>query len=358
MKVLVLYTALAGYMTACLAAFRRSAAAELLTYAWPVEADAPFSDALTAGIGEVRDRTRCSLADIIAAGRGFRPDAVLVSGWMDKTYVRAARAFRRSGIPVVAGCDTQWAGTIRQRAAAAIAPLYLHTAFDVLWVTGERQSAFARALGYHGARCWDGFYACDSDRFADPACAPHSRPGPPSFLYVGRYVPEKGITTLAAAYQHYRDSVDQPWPLVCAGAGPLRGMLTAAGATDRGFVQPADLPALMAESAALILPSLKEPWGVVLHEAATAGLPLIASHACGAAVHLLRSGYNGYGCTPGDAASLTHALIQLHRASPAARAAMGTAGRSLALQYSPALWAVQLRDGIASFTNRSPALPR
>jgi len=358
MKLLVLYTALAGYMTACLGTFRRVTDATLLTYAWPTETDAPFSEAMTAGIGEIRNRAVVSPADIVVAGHKFAPDAVLVSGWMDKGYLRAARAFRRLGIPVIAGCDTQWTGALRQRIAAFAAPIYLHTAFDALWVTGERQAAFAHALGYRGDRCWDGFYACDWDRFAAAPPPAGDRESPPSFLYVGRYVPEKGITTLAAAYARYRAMVDRPWPLVCAGAGPQRAALVAAGALDHGFVQPAELPGLMANASALILPSIREPWGVVLQEAAAAGLPLIASRACGAAVHLLRDGFNGNTFPPEDTAALARAMTRLHESSAADRTAMGAASRCLSRQYTPELWAQQLHNGIARLRERSASLPR
>jgi glycosyltransferase involved in cell wall biosynthesis len=41
------------------------------------------------------------------------------------------------------------------------------------------------------------------------------------------------------------------------------------------------------------MPSKKEPWGVVLHEMAIAGLPLLASENVGAASAFLREGENG-----------------------------------------------------------------
>jgi glycosyltransferase involved in cell wall biosynthesis len=165
-------------------------------------------------------------------------------------------------------------------------------------------------------------------------------------LFVGRYIPEKGIETLATAYRQYRERVAEPWPLICAGTGPLRGMLVKCGANDVGFVQPKDLPAVMGKAAAFILPSLFEPWGVVLQEAAAAGLPLIATRACGAAVHLLRDGWNGYACEPGCAASLADAMVSMHETDVRSRQAMGLAASDLAAQYSPQLWANTLIHGV------------
>jgi glycosyltransferase involved in cell wall biosynthesis len=358
MKVLVLYTALTGYITACMSAFRDITGGTLLTYAWPTKRESPFSAAIMANLGDVRSRVQCDPAAIIEQGKRFAPDAVLVSGWIDQGYMQAARHFRRLGIPVIAGCDTQWKGSLRQRVASIIAPAYLHSAFDVLWVPGERQAVFARHLGYTGNRCWEGYYACDWQQFSTHRIAAPDATERLSFLFVGRYVPEKAIATLAAAYERYRDMVDQPWPLVCAGVGPERDALVAAGAIDRGFLQPAELPALMAGSSAFILPSMQEPWGVVLHEAAAAGLPLIASRACGAAVHLLRDGYNGCSFATGDSVSLATAMTRIHTAPAAKRISMGEASRSLSQQFTPQIWARQLRNGIERLKAKAHLPPR
>jgi glycosyltransferase involved in cell wall biosynthesis len=302
-------------------------------------------------LGPVLHRNAETRESLLAAAERFRPDAVLVSGWNDRVYASVCADLKRRGVPIISGCDNQWTGSLRQRTAAATSPLYVHRFIDVLWVAGERQRMFANALGYRGERCWEGYYACDIEAFTSSSGAQAT--DAPHFLYVGRYVPEKGLTVLATAYQAYRTRVERPWRLVCAGAGPLRERLIACGAEDRGFVQPHDLPALMKAAHAFVLPSTFEPWGVVLQEAAAAGLPLIASHACGAAVHLLRAGYNGYSCEPGDVEGLASALLQMHHASEEDRRTMGSASTGLAKQFTPDLWAATLQRGVGLFRNGS-----
>jgi glycosyltransferase involved in cell wall biosynthesis len=278
----------------------------------------------------------------------FRPDAVLVSGWVDSGYNRLCRRLKAEGIPVVAGCDTQWKGSWRQHVAALAAPWHVHRFIDVLWVTGERQRQLAQALGYRGARCWDGFYCCDWERFArktTEAPCPRER----SFLFVGRYVEEKGIRDLAAAYRIYRTQVGSPWPLVCAGKGGLAPLLADVGADDLGFVQPDRLPALMHEASAFVLPSRFEPWGVVVQEAAASGLPLIVSEACGAGVHLVREAYNGFVTETGNAGSLASALVRMHNLGGTEREEFGRRSFELSKQYTPQRWASVFRDGLARF---------
>ncbi len=375
MRIVLLHTRLSGYLAACLREFKRRSGAELLIYCWPHQPDAPFDPDVFADLGEIRNRREHADAKIEAAVRAYQPDAILTSGWVDKGYVKICKAMREKGVPVIAGCDTQWTGSLRQQVAGMTARFHVRKAIDVLWVTGERQATLAGALGYHGAQLWDGYYACDWERFAmvrtpdagaghqneaeDPNPIPDSRPLRPGlrasspgsfFLFVGRYAPEKGLDTLAEAYRIYCGKVERPWKLVCAGSGPLRDTLLAAGAEDRGFVQPVDLPALLQSASAFILPSRFEPWGVVVQEAAASGLPMVLSDACGAGVHLLRNFFNGYLFPSGDAAGLTRAMLRIHHMNAESRLEFGRRSFKLSEQYSPGIWALRLQEGLKQFS--------
>ena len=59
-----------------------------------------------------------------------------------------------------------------------------------------------------------------------------------------------------------------------------------------------------------ILPSLKEPWGVVLNEFAASGVPLLGSNVIGASSAFLINGYNGYTFDAGDCESFAQRLLQ------------------------------------------------
>jgi len=360
-------------MTACLRELIREDGVELLVYAHPPQANAPFDASLFAELGEVRDRTQFADGEIEAAALRFRPDAVLVSGWFDAGYRKVCRTLKQKGALIVAGCDTQWSGSIRQKVASVIAPYHLHRFIDILWVTGERQKALAKRLGYTGKACWEGFYACDWACFARVGIRrlgldrdsheqamgelelgigdelPRARfdlPDSNFFLYVGRYAPEKGLDTLAEAYRSYCKQVDNPWELVCAGSGPNRDILIQSGAQDLGFVAPHDLPAIFERASVFILPSRYEPWGVVAQEAGASGLPLILSEASGAAVHLLRDRWNGRLFPAGDAAALCESMQWVTSLDAAACSAMARNSFELARQYTPAGWARTLKDGL------------
>ena len=357
-RIAVLYSRLSGYVTACLRTLQERHGVETLVVRWPVASEAPFDARVFEALGAVH--TRDQLDDDALQGLldRFGPEGVFMAGWMDKGYLQAARRLKAKGVPVVAGTDAQWRGTPRQHLARLAAPRMLHPAIDVLWGAGERQRQFAERLGYSGARCWTGYYSADRARFT-PAFAQREQhpPASPHFLFVGRYQPVKGLDVLLDAYARYRAAAAErgaaPWGLRCAGTGPLADMLQGReGVEDLGFVQPDRLPTLLAEASAFVLPSNWEPWGVALHEAASAGLPLVASDACGAAVHLLQDRYNGAVFGAGDAAHLARGLGRIAAAGEEARQEMGRRSHALSEQFTPERWADTLALGIAELRRR------
>lgn len=356
MRIAVLHTRLSGYMAASLRALKRQTECKLLIYCWPNQPDAPFDMAQFEDLGDIFDRTASTPAGIHSRVSKFQPDAVLTSGWADKGYIRVCRRLKAIGIPIIAGCDAQWRGSLKQTIARYTAPLHINRAISALWVTGERQAIYGRYLGYSGSNLWDGYYACDRARFdtGNRLGGPgDSNTVDPYFLFVGRYASEKGIDILAEAYQQYSSSTSAPWRLVCAGAGPLGRRLLNAGAEDLGFMQPAQLPRLMQNAGGFVLPSSYEPWGVVAQEAAASGLPLILSDEVGAGVHLLRDGLNGLKFPSGDAGALSNCLTRLHNTSWEKRLEMSRHSEAFSKQYTPENWADTLINGLDVLRNQN-----
>lgn len=113
------------------------------------------------------------------------------------------------------------------------------------------------------------------------------------FLFVGRLIPAKCPGLLLQTFLQIASRCPD-WDLVFAGDGPLRQSLEAAAAALPGRVlftgflnSPAQLAALYANCHVFVLPSSYEPWGVVVTEAAAAGLLIIASESVGAAADLI-----------------------------------------------------------------------
>jgi glycosyltransferase involved in cell wall biosynthesis len=193
-------------------------------------------------------------------------------------------------------------------------------------------------------------YAADVKTFAAVAA---SGARPRCFLYVGRLVQEKGIANLIDGYSIYRSSSTKPWDLIVVGTGPMADRVTnVPGVKYLGFIEPNALPAVFRDAGCLLLPSLWEPWGVVVHEAAAAGLPVICTHACGASTAFVRDGMNG-AVIATTASALATALTEFTGKTAEERNAMSAYGRALAALWTPAMEAKYLVSSVRSRLGRS-----
>ena len=345
LRVAILWKQLSGYSVACFRALA-SEGVELLLVNPAPKPDAPYDDArLRAGLpgyawtgAPAPDRLR-------REAEAFRPHALVVSSWDVGPYRRLARAMNGRALRVLC-MDNPWLGTAKQWGGRLASPLAIRPAYDVAFLPGERQAAFAHRLGFDDDRILWGLYSCDHDAFSRLSSVPsHQRR--PAFLFVGRLAPEKGVDVLARAYARYRGGAERPWPLVVCGSGPLSATLAEIpGVELRGFVQPHDLPDAFRDARCLVLPSLFEPWGVVVHEAAAAGLAVVCSTACGASTRLVLDGYNGEVVRPGDATHMASAMARIAASDDRTLAAYGRRSSELARQFTPRRWARYLAGRI------------
>lgn len=281
----------------------------------------------------------------------LRPDVLLVTSWNHGAFVRTARAWRHRALRLMI-MDNPWLATSKQWAGVAIARLYLSPAFDVAFLPNERQRVFARKLGFSDSAIWDGVYCCDQPRFEVDRTS--WAEDPRAFLYVGRLVSPKGVDILLEAYASYRDRVDDPWPLHIAGTGPLERQAAATvGVEVLGFRQPAAMPEVFVGAGCFVLPSLVEPWGIVLHEAAASGLPIICTTACGASIDLVRDGYNGFVAAPGSVSGLADAMVRVDGMGAERRRRMSRASTELSRQLTPDLWADNLDERARAWLGRA-----
>lgn len=273
---------------------------------------------------------------------GKRPHIVVLCGWVYRPYSRLVRAKELEHVSVLVGMDSPWRGTWRQRLARfRLGSLVRRLSLVV--TSGERSSEYARRIGVPQNRIRSGFYGFNHERFDAAAVGRSSLPGewPRQFLFVGRYVPQKGLDTLMKAYAAYHASVVDPWGLTCCGYGDSGSLLQGiAGVTDAGFMHPDDLPSVLIRHGAFILPSRFEPWGVVIAEAAASGLPVICTTACGAGVDLVRPYYNGLVVPPDDVAALSRAMRWIHD-HELELPTIGRRGQMLAAAYSADAWATR-----------------
>jgi glycosyltransferase involved in cell wall biosynthesis len=76
----------------------------------------------------------------------------------------------------------------------------------------------------------------------------------------------------------------------------------------QGFVNQTSLPLIYAASDIFVLPSINEPWGLVINEVMSCGLPIIIAKGIGAADDLVREGENGFTFEPLNSMDLSSKL--------------------------------------------------
>lgn len=344
-RIAVLWQEVTGHVAVCLQALAREPGVSVLVGHHDLDATMPFAAGTTPPPYEsIRCPPDGDAAPLLERLERFAPTAMLVSSWHVPAYRRALKRFRGRALRILA-MDNPWRGNLRQWLGVAVAPYHVRPLYEAVYLAGERQAVFARKLGFAEDEILYGVLTADTAAMRQAA---GREPEQPAFLFIGRLVAVKGLDTLADAYAAYRRAVADPWPLRVCGLGPLAPVISPVPGVEMvGFVQPQALPDQFARSSCLVLPSRSENWGVVIHEAAAAGRPVICSTACGASVSLVRDGFNGFVFEAGNAAALSAALIRMHSASIAERRRMSEASRHLAEQYSPERWAHYLLDRIA-----------
>lgn len=344
-KIVFLYTEIAGYTVACLKALKQSGT-EVLLIRWPVNPEAPFKFNLT-GITEDFEKDEFgSLAAIEKKVEDFKPDCIYVSGWIDHDYLKIAKSFRKK-IPVILGMDTPWHGNLRQKIGSLYAKLRITPNFSHAFVPGEPQKLFAKKLGFSKGRIKTGLYCADTDLFKTFYAQSEKaiQPIPKRFLFVGRYIEQKGISTLFEAYRAYREQVQNPWELWCAGTGALYDSRPEIeGLTHLGFVQPEQLGEIIRQTGVFVLPSQYEPWGVVVQEYATAGFPLICSSSVMAHTMFLKNAENGWIYNASDVEALTALLVKAHLCSNEQLTEMSRMSHQFGIAHSPEIWAQTLNE--------------
>ena len=240
---------------------------------------------------------------------GWTPDIVFSVGWHNKMCRAAVDAFPNA--KKVCCFDMPWEWRLRKIAARFVLLRYLRR-FDAAFVPGAIAAKYARWLGFDDDSIFKGLFSTDTTRFK-------SHNGGGGFLFLGREVPEKGIDVLRKAYDLYKSN---------GGKWQLRIVSNAS---------PSDVDKCYSEADCFVLPSRWEPWGVVLAEAAAAGLPIICTDKCGARHEVVRD--NGIVVKSSDIEALAVAMHKIENMPQEERLAMGVKGIALAQPYSCQVWA-------------------
>ena len=339
-KILFLYTELAGYFLSCIKALSKVDGVEISIIHWPVNQEAPFQFNFPANV-KFYPRENYSKTALKELVRQIMPDIIYCSGWLDKEYLQVCKQYKAL-IPVIVGFDNQWTGSFKQKLAVLSSTYTVQKYFSHAWVPGERQYIFAKKMGFEGKKILKGFYSADFSLFHNWYLrnkVSKKATFPKRFIYVGRYVEHKGIKDLWQAFMELKNEFPNEWELWCIGTGPLHHVAPQDSYIKHfGFIQPFNMEKFIAETGVFILPSHFEPWGVVAHEFAAAGFPLVCSNKIGAAEQFLSDRINGYLFHSGNIKELKSVLKNIMNKTSEELLAMGEISLEKASTITPEKW--------------------
>lgn len=209
------------------------------------------------------------------------------------------------------------------------------------WMSGRVPHAtvvVSRALALHYAASYARPTTCIPNGVAAPSASAAGPSGPPYVLFVGRLVPEKAPDLLIEAFRDLPGDVR----LVLAGGSSFTDdyvlrLRTLAAGDPRvelpGYVYGDDLERLYRGASAFCLPSQLEGLPLTLLEAASHGVPVVASAIPPHREVLGRQGPGRRTFPPGDRVALTAALVAVLRDPAAEREGAATLRASVLDRY-------------------------
>jgi 1,2-diacylglycerol 3-alpha-glucosyltransferase len=298
------------------------------------------------------------------------PSVVAIPGWA-YWYSHAALAWAiRNDARVIVMSETTRADRTRA-APREVTKRAILAGCDSALVGGTPQWRYLVELGFPAHRIELGYDAIDNDYFiresdlarqSEELIREEFALPPNYFLASCRFIRRKNVDGLLRAYAMYRQREGaQAFGLVLLGDGPERDSLIGLAATlgvakfvqFMGFRQYPELPRFYALAAAFILPSLREPWGLVVNEAMASRLPVLVSETAGCARDLVVPGKTGWRFPP-DQPSVLADLLSAVAARPGDAARIGAEARSRIQAWGPARFA----EGLARACDTALGQPR
>lgn len=311
--------------------------------------------------------TKSKIKEVIKLLEQQKPEAIVLAGYNDPTQIAAARWAKKNLVPRILQADSWYGDHPRYRLKELIKKLFfVKPHFDAAFVPGMRGFQYINSLGIKEDAIWRGLNIVDNDYFSRSAAAVvkdrevwRKRFGLPQdyFLAVARLCPEKNMLRLLQAFRRYRDA-GGPWQLVIIGTGPeetiLKNYVAArndAGILFAGWGHYEELPVYYGLAKCFILPSLTEPWGLVVNEAMACGLPVLVSRKCGCFPELCHRGINGFDFEPLDLEGLASLMLKVSSGALDLEA-MGAASRRIISNFTLDTWVQALKDCIETTVAR------
>ncbi len=258
-----------------------------------------------------------------------RYDAVLIHGYVSPTNWLAFLSARLKGIPIIFRGESHllnhrawWKRIFKQ-----IFLSQLFKRISSFLPIGSLNKAYYQYHGVPNEKMFLTPYAVDNEFFSNRFKTLNGKREQlktemgvavdlPVILFASKMIPRKRAMDLLKAYEKIQERIDAA--LVLVGDGIERTVLEGYAEVHNlknvhftGFKNQTELPYYFAIADMFVLPSIDEPWGLIINEAMNFGLPIVTTEVVGAAPDLVKNGRNGFVYPVGDIEKLANCLLKL-----------------------------------------------
>jgi len=237
----------------------------------------------------------------------YDPKIVIIGGYSYLAYWAALIWAKKNKRKIILLNESHYLDKPRSVIRESIKKLFVSNC-DAALVDGTRHRDYVVSLGLKPEKIFIkkgtgpvdvSFYQKEVSRIKNNKIEICNRLGVPykNFLYVGRFSPEKNIIYLLKCFKKIQEEGVKDWGMILVGNGPQRKEIENIIKERKikniflpGFIQKEELPFYYALADCFILPSISEPWGLVVSEAMACGLPVLVSDRCGCYPDIVHDG--------------------------------------------------------------------
>lgn len=256
---------------------------------------------------------------------------------------------RRQHKPFIIWCEAIDTAYASGNAISNMYRRWLYARTDAFLAFGRRPQAYLLNRGAAPDRIVQGLQVIPAEQIPSPTSdkAALGLTGKTVVLYVGYFIARKGVDHLIKAFQQVGRPDDI---LALVGNGPEGPVLRKLSGDDPrilfpGYLDGTEKSNWYAAADLFVLPTLHDPWGLVVNEAMTFGLPIIATEAAGCVPDIVRDNDNGLVVPSSDVPALKVALTRLLD-DAGLRQQMGQRSRAIISDYTTEAAADRFRQVI------------
>ena len=287
--------------------------------------------------------------------KAYNPNIMVLPGYYDLAVIALMIYAKVKGIKIIQSVDSTRYDSIRvgwkERSKS-----WILSWSDLIYCYGSMQIAYLKNLNIPDAKIHVRVQATDNERIRE-ICAQANLLKPEGlpdkyFLYVGRLSKEKNLEMLIDVFQR----LSSDWGLVIVGGGVQEDDLKSIVKQENidriffaGGMNWKEVVLYYKFATTFVLPSISEPWGLVVNEAMICGLPVLVSRHCGCSKDLVVEGKNGFVFSPLDEHELYMVMNKIVAMSSEELSLYGGYSQQVISEFTPERSAFQMLQGIERF---------